>query len=674
MSTSFVTQKHKIHLARQILESVSESANTAYYLFVGNHVPRTSATIPDITADANTAHFDPYSNMQIAKRATANDVSLIIRNIPYVANVVYDMYDHDEDLSNADYYVIVNASAYFHCYKCLDNNRGAESTVEPNFAHVHGSNSHLYQTSDGYRWKYMFTVDANKKEKFSTSDWFPFEANATVTSQATTGAIDVIKVDGTGAGYNNYLAGTFQSAHVRVGGNPLVYQVANDSIQQTNGYYTGCIMYLATGTGAGEYANVTQYYANSTGCYVLLDQAFSNTPTNGTTWQLNPAVQVTGFGTSVSNAVARALVNASASNSIYRVEMLHRGEGYQRATAVAIANDAVSVSSEADLRPILAPFGGHGYDAAAELGCSGVMFSVKFQNTESNTITSSNFFQQVGVIKDPLFANVSFTISSQNGTFVTNETVHKINPKQCKIDATINTTSVVLTAANADFENQFAVGDFVYLKASNGTNHMLTTISGVTNSTSINLASNGYFACTETIVYFANVTANAVFKQQANSTTIVTSNVQGTFTTSDVFVGMSSGAKVVISSVSRSGVTKDFSTFIQMPKFIGTVSSGTFLENEVVYQGNSLSDATATARLHTANVDGGTLTIYITNQSGTFTTGSLIGASSLAVASISTIYSPEISDGSGDVLYLENISPVTRQNNQTETVRVNFNF
>lgn len=675
MPTKVITQKHKLHLARQMLESIDEVANSVYYVFASDHVPRSSGDIPEITEDIDSLQFNPYQNMQFAKRVSANDAALVFRNVPYQSNVVYEMYDDQtDDLMSLDYYVIVNASAYYHVFSCLDNNQGAVSNVEPNFAHISGANTAVYQTSDGYRWKYLTSIPSSMKDKFATSQWFPYVANTDVRDGAIDGAIDIIRVDGSGAGYHNYLSGTFTGAHIRVSGNPKLYQLANSSVNQTNGFYTGCLLYIGTGTGSGQYSAITDYFSNGTGSYAVLESEFTTVPTNGSTWQVTPKVKITGYGRSIVNAVARALVNAHAGNSIYRVEVLDRGSGYQYAQAEVLANTVVGVSSPAIVRPIKAPYGGHGFDAASDLGVESIMFSVKFQNTESNTITSNNLFQQIGVLLDPIFANVVFQVSSTNGSFITNETVHKINPIRLSSNATVNTSSSVIIDDDADFLNQFTEGEYVYLQSSNGTAHMLSVVEGVINSSAMNLASNGFFACTETYVFQANVSANAIFKSQSNSSTIHVSNVAGIFQSNDVFVGYYSGGQARIQSVFRSGVEKTFDTFIQMVKINGSLSSGTFIANEMVYQGASLEEATATGTLQSFEINGGQLTLYLTNLTGNFVPGSLIGVSSLAIASISTVYNPEINDGSGEILFLENISPVTRQADQSETLQINFLF
>ena len=54
------------------------------------------------------------------------------------------------------------------------NNQGANSTVSPNFAEV-DSNDEVYQTSDGYIWKYMYSVDTANNTKFT---WLLSRLNA----------------------------------------------------------------------------------------------------------------------------------------------------------------------------------------------------------------------------------------------------------------------------------------------------------------------------------------------------------------------------------------------------------------------------------------------------------------------------------------------------------------
>lgn len=672
--TKLLTNNSRLNSAEQVLESITEAANTAYYLFVGDHYTHANSDLQPVTDNEKMITYDTYHNMIFGKRVEEADVKLMIRNVPYVSNTRYHMYDdQDTTLLTKDFFVVVNATSFYHVYKCLDNNGNTVSTIEPDISHITGSNTYVYQTSDGYRWKYMYSVDSANNLKFSTADYFPVIANSTVVQNSIDGAIDVIKVDGAGKGYDNYLTGTFDSDDIRVDGNSVIYGISNTIGSAVNGFYTDTVLYLSTGTGSGQYQDVVNSFANDTGKYVVVEEEFPTSPTNGTEFEIYPKVSITGSGSEGNTAVARALVNSVASNAVYRVELFNRGNGYNYATANVLANSVVGVEETAIVRPILSPYHGHGYDAARELGSKHLSYSIKVSNSESNTIVVNNQIQQIGILKDPLFSNVLIEIQSSNGTFASDEQVYKADPVRINTNVTINTTSAVVTCSGGDFENQVSAGDWIYFNSSNGTSHQLAIVNSVTNSSSLNLNSNGFFACTETMMYSANVSAVG-YIIESNTTHISMANVTGIIAANDELFGVSSGAKFVANTISRAGVEKGFETFVQLNKYIGTVSSGSFTENEIVYQGNL---TTSNAFLYSANVDGGILTMYTSNQIGSFVVNAsqdIVGNTSGAIADITSYYEPELVFGSGEVLFLENIEPVNRSANTNETFQIIIEF
>jgi len=118
MAKKLTTVHNKHHVATQFLESVSETTNTAYYVFVGDQYDRSS--VREISESDRDIIIDTYQNMIMGKRVTPSDIKLGIRNIPYVSNTKYDMYDdQDQYLSIKNYYVVVNASSYYHVYIML---------------------------------------------------------------------------------------------------------------------------------------------------------------------------------------------------------------------------------------------------------------------------------------------------------------------------------------------------------------------------------------------------------------------------------------------------------------------------------------------------------------------------------------------------------------------------
>lgn len=678
MSTKLLTENYKLHIANQLIESVSEVANTAYYLYVGNHVPYANSVVPTANNNQRSVYIDAYRNMVMGKRVGVNDITLMIKNTPYVSNTVYAMYDDsDPNISSKNYFVVVNEGAYFHVYKCLDNNGNTVSTVEPEFTHISGANTSIYQTSDGYRWKYMYSASSSQNQKFATTEYFPVFANTVVADQAVSGAIDVIKVESAGRGYDNFTSGVFATSDLKYNGISTLYEISNTSASTINGFYEGCIIYITNGPGAGAYRKINSYTIQSGRKIISIDSPFDvdDPPLAGSVFQINPEVRVYGDGSETINAVARALVNASAGNTVYRIEMLNRGKDYRYATANVIANSVVLVDRNAVIRPIYSPAGGHGKNQAAELNASRVCISVKFANNESNTILTTNQFQQIGLLKDPLFNNVRIDHSSIVGSFISGERVYKITPVQLVTNAVSNTTKNIISSTVANFTSQLSVGDFIYLKASDESEHQLTNVTEVTNATHIKISSNAYFSCSGVIVYQGNVSTTGIVTD-VETGYVTISNVSGTISTGDVFIGLGSGAQMVANTTTRNNKIKNFNTFIQLNKYEATATGGTFTPNELVYQGTSFNLQLANASLHSViNTGGSSIEIYTSNQVGDFIEGDVVtGATSNALALVNTVYQPELVFGSGDILYFENVEPVTRTANESENFKVILEF
>lgn len=676
MTTKLITNQYKLHLAEQMMESVSEVANTIYYVFVSNHIPVDDDQVPEIETSYNKTVLDVYKKMIFGKRVTPLDVKLLIRNIPYVSNTVYAKYDDaDTLLSTKDFYAIVNESSYYHVYKCLDNNGNVASTAQPTFADVQGSNISVYQTSDGYRWKYMYSVSSSDKNKFASSEYFPVISNNDVINSAVDGSIDIISVDFAGSGYDNYLNGIFKATDIRINGDDLVYSISNDSINMSNGFYNNCVIYISGGIGQGQHRKITEYYTTNTGNYITLDRKFETIPTNLSEYQINPNVRIDSDGNHTSLCVARALVNASSSNSIYRIEIIDRGSGYKFANAVIEANSIVGITNPAILRPIFSPYGGHGYNTSAELESSRVCMSITFMGNESNLLPFGNEYKQIGVIRNPLFANVKFEMANQSSSFVTNETIYKVDPVFMLDGVTANQFTTNISFSNGNFTSRFSDNDRILLYSSNS--YQLVNISSVVNSSLITLSSNSLITSNNVAVYIANTTASGKVKDVLDGSSFLASHVTGDFENGDTIIGATSGTYGTINLLSRNDVYKNFTTFIQAYKYVGNSFSGTIEENELLTQVHPISNISANAYVHSSYYTGSNVMVYVTDVKGEFfvdnntvMTGNTSDASFLPFK----LYTPEIMMNSGEIIFLENIDAVTRDAAQKETLKIIYEF
>lgn len=205
--TTLITKNLKILLAKQFYNLLDIAANSylpssrkSYiYAFIGKHLPWNSGTeVPAVPKQTDSDMNQYYKNGIFAKQMSFDNASLVVPRINWEANTVYNTYE-----ANTNFYVINYKDQVF---KCLANNSGAVSTDEPELTLSTTSLEEPYlQTSDDYKWKYLYTLSSVQKQKFLNDDWMPVTYNKFVRAAAEPGSIDVITITNSG---NNYIDGS----------------------------------------------------------------------------------------------------------------------------------------------------------------------------------------------------------------------------------------------------------------------------------------------------------------------------------------------------------------------------------------------------------------------------------------------------------------------------------
>ena len=105
--------------------------------------------------------------MIAAKKVTSGDVSHITPRVNWESNTNYTAYTHqNSDLFANNYYAVTED---FNVYKCLQNNlSNGASTIQPT-----GVGLSIIELSDGYKWKYMYSISPQDILKFTTSSYIP---------------------------------------------------------------------------------------------------------------------------------------------------------------------------------------------------------------------------------------------------------------------------------------------------------------------------------------------------------------------------------------------------------------------------------------------------------------------------------------------------------------------
>lgn len=425
--TTITTRKLQFNNAEQFKESFSEPQPTVGYVFIGNHVSEASPpALTDNVIDEKLA----WDNMYAAKRITGNDVELVIPRVDWTASTKYRQYD---DTTSIPVLLSANTSMNLkpmyvitperRVYKCLANNSSANSTIKP--THDYSTSNGTLSGSDGYIWKYMFTVQPSNK--FLTNDWVPAPTSTSAldyqvnTQGVVDGELSTIIVTANGTNYREATNVKFASF---VSGQPTIQlsntsnllawlsisslsNIANMSISgigiPTGTYITEAItanglITLSTdttgvgGANANSYTITTRVYVDGDGIGVYANAIFSNTDINVSNFNAN----------------------------IAKINVTTVGTNYSRANAFIYGS-----GTGATARAILSPKYGHAYNPAKELNANNVMVAVRIgeiDSTEDGLISVATSFRQIGIMREPHKYGETSSVSSSNANNVISQT------------------------------------------------------------------------------------------------------------------------------------------------------------------------------------------------------------------------------------------------------------
>mgnify|MGYP003641366004 FL=1 len=682
MSTTQIISK-RLHVTTAIDFVYDVTSNSAYYVFAAKHTPYDSgdSSVPTPNDAVVNNYINIYNDMLFGKKVSSADVEQMIPRYDWTAGTTYAMYDDtDPLLYSKQFFVVVDAGAQFQVYKCLYNGGNVASTVEPS-----GTDNDAYESVlDGYIRKYMYSASSATIAKFATNQYIPLTPNTSITAAASVGSIEVIAVEDGGVGYNNYLTGSFELAtDLRL--NSGYGYALGSTASSTPNFYNNCIILMTSGPAINEYRVITNYNIVDGKKIATLNEPFVGLVGVTDTFEVYPFVNIYDTGGIMQvNCIARAIVSPASGNSVSKIEVIEPGSGYRSAIAVISPAGAVGVSANASLRPIMSPPNGHGANSYYELGSNYAGIAVKFIENEgvAPELRTENQFRQVGILRNPLFANVEISYSAGNtvGAFLADEPI--LQYKEVILTGTVNTYSTTTITGNATyFEDNLAVGDTLLI--TDGVSNVFGNVATIASNTSLTLDVESSFTSDECSISLANAVLYGTVS--ANSVgTIYVANVNVSNVSSSLkFVGEESFCTTIADTIKicRGGSTPDvrntnnFVTFSQLTKLAGTLDSGTFVADEYVKQDSVVSYADPSARLYAAIEDGGTDYLYVTNVQNVWQAGEVAtGNTSDAQFTVTNKYEGELVPGSGEVMYIENVAPISRSDSQTETIKLILEF
>mgnify|MGYP001478958852 CR=1 FL=1 len=291
-------------------------------------------------------------------------------------------------IEDAKMYVM---NSEFNVYKCLDNNNNAVSVVEPM-----GFNPP--QASDGYIWKYLYTIPVGIRNKFLTNAYMP----VTVSLQESfysSGQIlknNIIITNG-GSGYDDntqiivYPQGLGAEVVPVIDGGQIVDIIVNNS---GDGYPFAIFEIVGAGSGAEITCSFPIGDVSTQQSDVELSAIEGaihciKVMAGGSNF-VSPTVTIRGDGT---GATATAVVNNGA---IEKIVMTSVGSGYSYANVVF----SDTTGRWAYARAIMSPIGGHGKNSVNELHAKTVMMYSSISTEKNQGFTLANDYRQIGIVKN----------------------------------------------------------------------------------------------------------------------------------------------------------------------------------------------------------------------------------------------------------------------------------
>lgn len=401
----------KTKFAESFIESLQKEEN---YLFLAKVDPwetDSSVFAPNSPKDSLLEENNCKKSIICAYKIYESDASLCVPRIDWENQTIYTEFDDSKELDkeNLKYYVVSYVNFKYRVYKCLNNNNGSPSNIQPS-----GSSIEEEYLQDGYVWKFLYEIP-EELEKFITDDYIPVpilkqnfyndERSLQLSTQlfSKKGSIEEINIeysdvsestfnfsDIINQNYDNsscvVLAKQFNSENGNILITTNISNLNNPTLLSSeNNYYNNnyyiIFQTITEGYIIGTVKNYTINFNDSNIATIEITDIKGNAQniSIGTSYSIVPKVVINGDGT---GAIAIPIFN---NYQLIDIELISGGINYQKANAYFLINN------EYKLNVIISPNKGHGSLAYSELNARNIMISKTLsKHLDSASVLSEN--------------------------------------------------------------------------------------------------------------------------------------------------------------------------------------------------------------------------------------------------------------------------------------------
>ena len=157
-------------------------------MFIGRPAEWSDENTPPTPTDSIYTSVSCWRSAMALKRVAESEAKLVIPRHDWIVGTVYTQYDNrSENIYGSNFYALTIPEN--NVYLCISNNKGAASTIKPS-----GTSTNIFETSDGYKWKYMYSLTDNDLLRFFTQEYMAVNNNPNIRNTAAGGSIENFEI------------------------------------------------------------------------------------------------------------------------------------------------------------------------------------------------------------------------------------------------------------------------------------------------------------------------------------------------------------------------------------------------------------------------------------------------------------------------------------------------
>jgi len=189
--TAIITDRMKKEFVQFLYDDVTDSAQR-YYMSIGKSQQWDDSD--NVPAPVNTLKEAQKLRLTMQSIKSSEDISFVVPRNNWSSGTIYSAFDDTQSgYPTYKHYVMTAANAIYICLQQGKTATGATvtSTVEPT-----GVLNRSFKTSDGYVWKFLYTLGASDASKFLSANYMPIKLQATTDSSSTSTEVEQEAIQG----------------------------------------------------------------------------------------------------------------------------------------------------------------------------------------------------------------------------------------------------------------------------------------------------------------------------------------------------------------------------------------------------------------------------------------------------------------------------------------------